>query len=69
MGRLTMLDILKRLFFKRLFPHMGSRCPNCGGSDVSASTWSSWVVDGPRGLKYKCRRCGHVWKVILRAGI
>ena len=64
-----MIDVLKRLLLGRFFPRMSSKCPNCGSSAVSASIWSSWVVDGPRGLKYRCRRCGHAWKVVLRVGI
>ena len=49
--------------------HGAKRCPVCGSKMVTLRIRRSWiVVDGPTYLQMKCGRCGHSWRMLLRAG-
>lgn len=58
-------------FRKRVMAGLGGRCPVCGSDHVSAelTTIPRWVVDGPTYCAYKCRKCGHTWRILARSGV
>lgn len=50
---------------------LGGICTCCGSKDVSASLKKPlpFVKDGATYIEYRCRQCGHKWRVLARAGI
>ena len=58
-------------FRKRVIEGFGGRCPVCGSGSVSVelTTHPRWVVDGPTYCTFKCRKCGHGWRILARSGV
>lgn len=57
-----------RTLLGRMFSPIG-RCPVCGGKAIKPRIRRSWVVvDGPTYIEMKCAKCGHTWRMLLRAG-
>jgi len=62
-----MFDWLRRTIMCR----SGGRCPSCGSKRVTVivSKRPRFVVDGPMFFEYRCRSCGHEWRLLARAGL
>ena len=62
-----MLGMLKRL----LMPKIKATCPCCGSDKVSSSLKKPipFAKDGATYLEHRCSKCGHKWRMLVRAGI
>lgn len=55
----------------RIMSRIGGPCPVCGSKRVSieATKRPRFIVDGARYFNYRCRACGHTWRLLARAGV
>ena len=67
-GKMAVVGRLVRALLGRVFPS-ADRCPVCGSKAVKSRVRRPLVmVDGPTYLEMKCGKCGHRWRMLLRAG-